>query len=443
MTLYFSKPWLICPLYVAPTLTAVIAVFYFVINKQRKYFQFVDGVWVIESLYFEVSKFIWTMFTLVLTVLRLKSSFFCMSWVLFPMLGRVVLDRQYEVSPAKRRQKGLKWLMIHLLSLLLPLIMHMCLILTTFTMFIPIMSRAGSAVNPDLIIGFKATSMTLSMISFLCPLVMVLEKPMKVCTSLYIITMITMGVCLFTKVGFPYSATSSNLAPHRALVIHTERHFHDMSGSVTSQDTGYFMVNLDRNSPKILNTWLPELRDAKEIRAKDCDKHLYCGAPVYYPASSLLRVNHWLPAPAPKLWTPLSLNLTHTDNPNINTRKLLFKAVGPDHMGVFISPAVGVNIRTWSLAGGQLLEGPEWKHGRPTYYIFFSSGKETDSFEFWLECEVPRSHYDGNELVDMVLVGHHIHGSQMKSAQFKQFLAQFPGWSYPVGWTAAYKSYKF
>ena len=112
-------------------------------------------------------------------------------------------------------------------------------------------------------------------------------------------------------------------------------------------------------------------------------------------------------------------------------------------MGVFISPAVGISINTWSLADGQLLQGPEWKMGRPTYYIFASSGKESDSFDFWLELEVPRSHYDGNELLDIVLVGHYIHGSQMKSAQFKQFLSQFPGWSYPVGWSASYKSYKF
>ena len=49
-----SQPWLICPLYMAPTVMAVIAVFHFVLSRQRKYFQFVDGIWVIESLYFEV-----------------------------------------------------------------------------------------------------------------------------------------------------------------------------------------------------------------------------------------------------------------------------------------------------------------------------------------------------------------------------------------------------
>ena len=378
-----------------------------------------------------------------MTMLRLKSSFFPLIWVLFPTLGRVILDKIYDLSPAKRKSKDLKWLLIHLTSLVLPLISHMYLLLITFVMFVPLMGRAGSAVNPDLIIGLKATAVTLAMISYLCPLVMVINKPMKMVTTLYVLTMLTMAACFFTRLGFPYSATPTNLAPHRGLVIHTERHFYDQKGATQKHDSGYFVVNLDRNSPKILQDWVPELRDAREIREKECETHLYCGVPVYYPASSVLRQNNWIPAPPPKLWTPISLNMTHQEAPTIGTRKLLFKAVGPDHMGVFISPAVGISIKSWSLAGGELLPGPPWKMGRPTFYIFVSSGKQSDSLEFWLEVEVPRSHYDGNELLDMALVGHYIHGAHMKSAQFSQFLQQFPGWSYPVGWTASYKSYKF
>ena len=41
-------------LYMCPTLCTVIAVFVFALPRQKKYFQFSDGVWVIESLYFEV-----------------------------------------------------------------------------------------------------------------------------------------------------------------------------------------------------------------------------------------------------------------------------------------------------------------------------------------------------------------------------------------------------
>ena len=45
--------------------------------------------------------------------------------------------------------------------------------------------------------------------------------------------------------------------------------------------------------------------------------------------------------------------------------------------------------------------------------------------------------------MDLAISGHITHGSGMKSPEFKQFLDQFPAWSYPVGWTATYKSFKF
>ncbi len=48
-----------------------------------------------------------------------------------------------------------------------------------------------------------------------------------------------------------------------------------------------------------------------------------------------------------------------------------------------------------------------------------------------------------DDILDMVVVGHFIHGHEMKSPDFKRFLGQFPDWSYPVGWTASLKTYQF
>ena len=151
-----------------PTVMAVTAVFDFFLPQQKKvwilnfilllpnqlisgglltlkfsfqYFQFADGVWVIESLYFEVSKLIWTLFTLVMTILGLKSSFFCMIWVFFPMTGRFILEYVYDRTAVQRKPKDWKWLAIHLISLAIPLTMIMYLIYMTFLMFIPIMGR--------------------------------------------------------------------------------------------------------------------------------------------------------------------------------------------------------------------------------------------------------------------------------------------------------------
>ena len=119
---WYSKPYLICFLYMAPTMMSVIAVFNFALSRQKKCFQFNDGLWVIESLYFEVSKLVWTLYTLVMTVLRLKSSFFCMMWVAFPMAGRFLLERIYDRTAVKKKPKGRRTSIsnIPFASLLLP-----------------------------------------------------------------------------------------------------------------------------------------------------------------------------------------------------------------------------------------------------------------------------------------------------------------------------------
>ena len=105
---------------------------------------------------------------------------------------RSLLERIYDKTPAQRKPRDWKWMVLHLLSLLVPLIINLYLIYTSFAMFIPIMGRSGSTMNPDLIIGYKAVSMTLGTISFLCPLVMVMNRPNNVITTLYMLTFGTM-----------------------------------------------------------------------------------------------------------------------------------------------------------------------------------------------------------------------------------------------------------
>ena len=47
-----------------------------------------------------------------------------------------------------------------------------------------------------------------------------------------------MEPCLICPLYMAYIASATNLAPHRALVIHTERHFYDVAGAKTRADTG-------------------------------------------------------------------------------------------------------------------------------------------------------------------------------------------------------------
>ena len=77
--------------------------------------------------------------------------------------------------------------------------------------------RYGSSGNPEFLIGWKSTFMTLATLSFICPLFMVMKKsiPYIVPSVLNIVTVISVILVTATPLGFPYSANPNSLAPHR------------------------------------------------------------------------------------------------------------------------------------------------------------------------------------------------------------------------------------
>ena len=101
--------------------------------------------------------------------------------------------------------------------------------------------------------------------------------------------MIVITFEILLRLGFPYSASLANPSPQRALIIHTARQFHDKTGKVTRDDSGYFVMNLDRNSPMSLMEWVPEYYTMKQLTQQQCQKYLHCGMPVYYPATTMLK----------------------------------------------------------------------------------------------------------------------------------------------------------
>ena len=72
----------------------------------------------------------------------------------------------------------------------------------------------------------------------------------------------------------------------------------------------------------------------------------------------------------------------------IMTNWLTFYFIGPDHMGIYFSPAVGIRLKSWSFSNGKILDGPPWKDERPTYYIFHSHGISPTPWQFWIEFKV-------------------------------------------------------
>lgn len=70
---------------------------------------------------------------------------------------------------------------------------------------------------------------------------------------------------------------------------------------------------MDINSPHIVARSVPQLRNALPVD-KDCEDYLYCGMPYLVPVLTMIWKTHYLPAPPPKITTPVSLAVTAREN---------------------------------------------------------------------------------------------------------------------------------
>lgn len=91
-------------------------------------------------------------------------------------------------------------------------------------------------------------------------------------------------------------------------IQHTQRSFHDVTGAVTNESTGYWIADMDINSPHTVDRYVPEIAKA-ELVTKDCEEYLYCGLPYLVPVLTMIWKTHWVPGPPPKLQIPVKLEV--------------------------------------------------------------------------------------------------------------------------------------
>lgn len=68
---------------------------------------------------------------------------------------------------------------------------------------------------------------------------------------------------------------------------HTHRQYYNENGTVRHSGTGYWLVDLDMNSPRNVETIVPEVAAASPT-ARDCEEELYCGLPYLMPVTTFL-----------------------------------------------------------------------------------------------------------------------------------------------------------
>lgn len=52
------------------------------------------------------------------------------------------------------------------------------------------------------------------------------------------------------------------------------------SNNIYKSDFGYFLLNMDRNSPNSVKKYVEDIRNIKTVIKEDCEKHLLCGFPI-------------------------------------------------------------------------------------------------------------------------------------------------------------------
>lgn len=101
---------------------------------------------------------------------------------------------------------------------------------------------------------------------------------------------------------------------------------HDASNKIISKSTGYWIADLDINSPHTVDHLVPEMTNAV-VLDEDCDHFLYCGQPYLVPVQSFIWITHWLPGPAPVIRIPVKMNTVNREK-TTDGEKISFSITG-------------------------------------------------------------------------------------------------------------------
>ncbi|KAJ3647303.1 hypothetical protein Zmor_019187 [Zophobas morio] len=425
---WYARPLWIFFLYVIPTLVVSMAV----ILLHSKYYQndLELSPWTMFQFYYDAYQLIWTIFLLFGVLVRVRSSFIALIWVFFASLGNFLKSRLFG------KWRDSKWLLLHIGVAGLPFVQCFYLIIGALYLFIPIMGRAGAGSHAEFLIAIMVSTLFTLLFSFAVPLILLVKGVERIFSLLTGLFLLSVALLILTPLGFPYSGEPSSLAPQRFMIAHSKRTFHDVSGAIANEKTGYWIVDMDINSPHTVDRHVPEMA-AAELVDEDCKNYLYCGLPYLVPVLTMLWKTHWLPGPAPELRVPVTMNVLSRE-PIKDGLRITVEIDGPTHIDVMISPVLGVTLTEWNLNSKTPLAGPRW-NGRDTYFIYYAYGLKRVPLRFYMDFKVPVTH--SGPIMDFAVSSQFLFEPGKSTKQFRDFVSKFPSWTAVSYWTATYESW--
>ncbi|XP_076294654.1 endoplasmic reticulum metallopeptidase 1 isoform X2 [Lasioglossum baleicum] len=426
---WYAKPSWLFFLYVCPTIFISMMFFLCIGLRQKKA---VKTAWTLFQIYCDAYSIIWMLILFCCVVFEIRSGFIPLHWVVFPTVGNLLRHHFFS------KWRGCKWLIYYLATMFIPYMQSFYLVIGALYLFIPIMGRSGSSINSEVVMANTLSIFFCLLLSFTLPIILLIKNPERVLSVLVGLFLLKIAVLILSPFGFPYSGDPSWLAPERFMIAHAQRQYYDVNGNLRYSGTGYWIADLDMNSPHSVDIMVPEVRAATPT-LKDCEQELYCGLPYFMPVTTFLWKTSWIPGPAPLINIPTQLELiSKSTRQNIVT--FTFNVTGPDHISIILSPYRSVHLERWSILGGKPLQGPKW-NDRETYFVYYSCASDCTPYTFTVELNVP--YVQKAPCLTVALGGHFLHGEHQKSLRFKRFLAQFPQWTVVTPWTATYTSWQF
>lgn len=423
---WYARPLWVFFLYIVPTMLTLMVGILFHSRYSQK--DIVSSSWTLFRLYYDAYHLMWTLILMIGIILRIRSSFVALFWALFPAVGTLLMN-------FFNQWRGIKWLILYISVMGLPFVQCVYLMISALYLCIPIMGRAGAAYNSEILIGFSVTFLFALLISYVIPLTLLIRNVERVFSLFLGVFLLSLAVLILTPIGFPYSGDPTSPAPQRFMISHTKRTYHDLSGRVIDQSSGYWIPDMDINSPHSVDRYVPEMRTAR-IVDEDCVKYLYCGLPYLVPVQNFIFKTHWVDGPEPLINQPGKIEVIGRERIQDGERITLF-VTGPHHVGVMLSPVLGVELRNWSLVEGiPLAATPLWNN-RKTYFVYYGYAGEPQPLKFSMDFKVPKEHT--GPILDLALSSHF--QFDYTSPQFTKLMEQFPPWTAVTYWSANFESW--
>ncbi|KAK9891008.1 hypothetical protein WA026_013341 [Henosepilachna vigintioctopunctata] len=422
---WYGNPWIVLGIYVLPTLLTSTPMLLHVrpMHIPR------SANCIIQA---QMITLIWGAILIALTLLGIRTTYPILLIVFFNTLAYIVI-----LSLRLERTDWL-WKILYISISIIATAFSMSLAFELFDFFIPLTGRIGSNKIPDLIIGCGAVILTFVVMTPYYFLVTLLRTPAQFYKILAVLFVIFFAI-VFTPLSFPYSGDPQSPTPQRFWILHSQRMFHGEDGGVIKKDSGYFFLNMDRNSPQSVKKYVDEIKRAKNLE-EDCENFLLCGLPLAHPKmTDIVKYSTWIPAPMPIITEPVNMKLNSKTWTSKTTIRYNITIFGPDHSMFYVWSKKNSKLIGMNFLDEMTDRDIRWED-RSYYFFVYTCGKKLEPLNAVLDFSVPQNH--SGPVLDISVVGNYVHPKKIRrSPDFDKMLSKFPYWADLTAWVADYKTW--